>query len=298
MIVFENEGEIDPRLISLIGVNVKERPGAIGYFGTGLKYAVACLARWGESMTVQSGLAEFSFDTEEAKIRGQAFGVLVMRGASDALQLGFTTELGKRWEPWMIYRELWCNAHDEPKARVYEATNAPKPTAGMTRVVVAGAKIEAAHKERGEFILENRKALHVLPGLEIYEGPSNRIFYRGIAVQTVEKPSLYTYNITEQLYLTEDRTAGSWSTDPIIARGLSQIEDTDVIDKTLTAPSEALESRFDYDYVQAPGAAWASRAQHFVASQPLEIPATVRSKFVAMAPVRKCPTCQRPMDDE
>lgn len=124
MIIFENSGEIDPRLISLIGVNVKERSNAIGYFGTGLKYAVACLLRWGEKLTVQSGLAEFTFDTEEAKIRGQSFGVLVMRSAVDHLQLGFTTDLGKRWEPWMVYRELWCNAHDEPAPRVYVAHRA------------------------------------------------------------------------------------------------------------------------------------------------------------------------------
>ena len=39
MIVFENAGEIDPRLFALIGVNVKESENAIGFFGTGLKYA-------------------------------------------------------------------------------------------------------------------------------------------------------------------------------------------------------------------------------------------------------------------
>lgn len=298
MIIFENEGEIDPRLISLIGVNVKESAGAVGYFGTGLKYAVACLARWGESMTVQSGLAEFSFYTEETKIRGQSFGVLVMQSAVDQLQLGFTTELGKRWEPWMIYRELWCNAHDEPKSRVYEADKAPKPVAGLTRVIVSGLKIEKAHAARNDFILEKRKPLHVLPGLEIYEGESRRIFYRGIAVQTTEKPSIYTYNITDHLYLTEDRTAGSWATDPIIARGLSQLEDANVIDATLTAPSGALESRLDYDYAHAPGNTWESRARHLVSTRPLEIPATARSKFVEMVPARTCPTCHRPLSDE
>ena len=296
MIVFENDGEIDPRLISLIGVNVKERSSAIGYFGTGLKYAVACLSRWGESITVQSGLAEFSFHTEETKIRGQSFGVLVMRSAVDALQLGFTTELGKRWEPWMVYRELWCNAHDEPKPRVYEAASVSKPTAGLTRVIVSGPKIEQAHAGRNDFILQGRKPLHVLPGLEIYEGESKRIFYRGIAVQATDKPSLYTYNITEHLYLTEDRTAGSWSTDPIIARGLSEIDDTSVIDATLTAPSEALESRLDYDYAHNPGDAWSGRARHFLSTRPLDMPATARSKYAPQVSVRVCPTCQRPVE--
>lgn len=296
MIIFENDGEIDPRLISLIGVNVKENSAAIGYFGTGLKYAVACLSRWGESLTVQSGLAEFTFHTEETKIRGQSFGVLVMRSAVDYLQLGFTTELGKRWEPWMVYRELWCNAHDEPGAKVYEADRLPKPSAGKTRAIVSGQKIEQAHASRDEFILSGRKPLHALPGLEAYEGPGKRIFYRGIAVQTPDKPGLYTYNITEHLFLTEDRTAGSWATDPIIARGLSQIEDVGVIDATLTAPSGALESRLDYDYAYAPGTAWNDRARHFASTRPMDVSATVRSKYVAKSAARVCPTCQRPME--
>lgn len=296
MIIFENAGEIDPRLISLIGVNVKESASAIGYFGTGLKYAVACLSRWGESMSVQSGLAEFSFRAEQTKIRGQAFSVLVMHSKIDQLQLGFTTELGKRWEPWMVYRELWCNAHDEPKPRVYVTDKAPSPVAGLTRVIVSGPKIERAHETRSEFILEGRKPLHVLPGLEIYEGEGKRIFYRGIAVQTPDKPSIYTYNITDHLYLTEDRTAGSWTTDPIIARGLSQIEDGGIIEATLTAPSNALESRLDYDYAHSPGDAWSARASNLVSTRPMDVPATVRSKYVEMVPVRVCPTCQRPME--
>lgn len=301
MIIFENSGEIDPRLISLIGVNVKESPSAIGYFGTGLKYAVACLSRWEEHITIQSGLNEFSFRVEKTQIRGQDFGVLVMQSPLDQLHLGFTTALGKNWEPWMVYRELWCNAHDEPNARVYETPNAPRPTAGITRVIASGAKIQSAHESRGEFILEGRTPLHALKGLEIYEGEGKSIFYRGIAVQKPDKPSIYTYNILDQIYLTEDRTAGSWTTDPIIARGLAQLKDIAVIDATLTAPSTALESRLDYDYVYHPGEAWDARARHHVATHMTAIPRSVASKYAAKAEVNVCPTCKRPMeksDDE
>lgn len=294
MIVFENSGEIEPQLISLIGVNVKENDSAIGYFGTGLKYAVACLARWGESLTIQSGTAEFNFACEETEIRGRRFGVLIMRGALDSLRLGFTTDLGKNWEPWMVYRELWCNAHDEPKPQVYEANRLPSAKAGLTRAIVAGPKIETAHADRSQFILHGCTPIHVVDGLEIYPGESQRIFYRGIAVQKLEKPSRYTYNITERLYLTEDRTCGSWQTDPIIARGLAAIEDCAVIDATLTAPSSAYESRLDYDYASHPGDTWQRRAEHFATSRPLEIPSSVRSKFIERS-VKVCPACHRPL---
>lgn len=293
MIVFENEGEIDPRLAMMIGVNVKESANAIGFFGTGLKYAIACLSRWHESITIQSGENEFTFAVEDTEIRGKTFGLMSMCSRLDRAQLAFTTELGKRWEPWMVYRELWCNAHDEPSPRVYEAERAPSPKRGLTRVLALGPKIEEAHLTRAEFILEDRAPLHRVKGLEIYEGEGKRIFYRGIAVQTPDKPSLYTYNITEQMYLTEDRTAGSWSTDPIIARGLTQIKDKSVISATIGAAPERLESRLDYCYAYDPGLEWNEVAERMSASNPMGIPSSVRSKFVTTS-ATVCPTCGRP----
>ena len=293
MIIFENEGEIDPRLIALVGVNVKETDDAIGFFGTGLKYAVACLSRWGEEMIVQSGANEFRFSTEEQEIRGKRFGVLTMYSRYDRSLLGFTTDLGKRWEPWMVYRELWCNARDEPGFRVYAASSNPLPKAGLTRVIVSGPRIEQAHAERDDFILGNRSPLHAVDDvLEIYEGPGKAIFYRGIAVQWPDKAGLYTYNIKQHLYLTEDRTAGSWSTDSIIAQGLAHLEDRPTIDATLLASVERLESRLDYDYVHTPGPVWLERAEAAVLARPLDVPQSVRRRFEKT--VSACPTCGRP----
>ena len=48
MIVFENPGEIDIRSISTFGVSVKEGDNPIGFFGTGLKYAIVVLLRTGQ----------------------------------------------------------------------------------------------------------------------------------------------------------------------------------------------------------------------------------------------------------
>lgn len=295
MIVFENDGEIDPRLIMLIGVNVKESDSAIGFFGTGLKYALASLLRWGEDIKIQSGANEYTFSAQATEIRGKAFGLIEMCSRYERTPLGFTTELGKRWEAWMVYRELWCNAFDEPGGAVYEAADAPMPKAGKTRVIVTGDKADEAHRSRDTFILDKSQSpLHAVEGLEIYEGPGERIFYRGIAVQKPDKPGLYTYNITEFLYLTEDRTAGSWSTDPIIARGLSQIEDKTVIDKTILAPADRLESRLDYDYARHPGELWVERAEMAVAAKPFDVPSSVRAKFTQET-ASLCPSCGRPL---
>jgi hypothetical protein len=298
MIVFENEGQIDPRLVMLIGVNVKGSASVIGYFGTGLKYAIACMMRWGEDIKIQSGAAEFTFTVEQTEIRGAEFGLITMNSRYDKAQLGFTTALGKNWEPWMVYRELWCNAQDEPRHLVYETDVMPKPTAGSTRVIVSGKKIEAAHNAKNDFILDvvTRQPLNKVQGLELYEGRGEHIFYRGIAVQKLERPSLYTYNITEFLWLTEDRTAGSWATDPIIARNLTLIEGSPVIDSTIVAPSSVYESRLDYSGVKQPGEHWRQTAQYFVEERPLDVPRSVREMF-ADAEVELCPSCGRPLED-
>ena len=54
-IIFENPGEIDPVAIITFGINVKESDHPIGFFGTGLKYALAILLREGQPITIQSG---------------------------------------------------------------------------------------------------------------------------------------------------------------------------------------------------------------------------------------------------
>lgn len=294
MIIFENDGEIDPRLVTLIGVNVKEGSSPIGFFGTGLKYAVACINRWGEEIRIQSGTNEFNFASETTTIRGKEFGLLSMYSKFDRAQLGFTTDLGKRWEPWMVYRELWCNAYDEPNPRVYRTDTMPSPAANITRIVVDGQKMLEAHFNRNDFILgSERIKLHKTEGLEIYEGICEHIFYRGIAVQKLNKPAKFTYNITEHLYLTEDRTASSWSTNPIIAQGLALVEDENIVRDTMMASDANFESGLDYCYVNTTSAAWKNVAENRAKTNPLTLPTSVRVKFIQPDAIEVCPTCGR-----
>lgn len=297
MIIFENSGEIDVRLAMIMGVNIKETDTPVGLFGTGLKYAIACLTRWEEEITIQSGLAEFSFSSEPVSIRGKDFSLINLFSKLDHAQLGFTTELGKHWQPWMVYRELWSNAKDEPNSRVYETSSKPAPSANVTRVIVAGAQIDAAHNSRREFILssEPSSALATTPELEIYPGPSRGIFYRGILVQSLDKPSIFTYNIKAQLYLTEDRTAGSWSTDPIIVRDLAKLDNKHIIESCLLASSGNMESRLDYDYLYLePGSLWQERAKYYAENKPLDVHASIRKRFSSDKP-QLCPTCGKPI---
>src|SRR6185437_6468608 len=108
-VVFENRGEIDPIAIRTFGVSVKESENPIGFFGTGLKYALAILLRTKHRITIQSGERVLHVGTREAVVRGERFDLITLDGEP----LGFTTQVGKTWAVWMAYRELYCNARDE-----------------------------------------------------------------------------------------------------------------------------------------------------------------------------------------
>lgn len=108
MIIFKNKGAIDVRAIKILGVSVK-KDNAIGFFGTGLKYAIAICLREGCPLSIWSGGEEYSFTTKKVAITGQDFDVVCMNGE----ELGFTTELGKTWKLWQAFRELYCNCTDE-----------------------------------------------------------------------------------------------------------------------------------------------------------------------------------------
>jgi hypothetical protein len=200
MILFTNPGEIDPRLITTLGVNVKENDSPIGFFGTGLKYAIAVLLREAQEVTIFSGRSKYEFKVAPGEIRGKSFNFIKMSGKT----LGFTTELGKNWTLNEAYRELYSNCKDE-NGSVASGTSYPIP--GRTIIAVRGAKFEAVHAQREQFILApSAPPLFANDEIEIFAGSSNVIFYRGVAAQRIETKSHFTYNILSDMELTEDRT--------------------------------------------------------------------------------------------
>src|SRR5260221_7547776 len=201
-VIFENPGEIDAVLVRTFGVSVKESEGAIGFFGTGLKYSIAILLRTGHTVAMQSGGRKHRFALKEVTIRGEVFQIVTM----DRQELAFTTQLGRAWDLWMAYRELYCNAMDE-SGTVFCADQQPAPKPGVTRVIVGGRDFRQEHDKRAGFILTGDPWLN-LNDCQVYEGEGRGIFYRRVLVHRLPAGvSRYTYNITRKVELTEDRTA-------------------------------------------------------------------------------------------
>jgi len=235
--VFENPGVIDARSITTFGVSSKDNAAtAIGFFGTGLKYAIAILLRNGCGITIHSGTNKFTFGVEVQKIRHDEFTIVTMqtnRGKPE--KLGFTTELGKGWEVWQALRELHCNCVDE-NGKSYEVDTPSTLCANNTRVIVQGTAFEQVWMHRASVFLQSTP-IHTGEKVSIHPGASEWVFYRGIRTYRLSTPSHFTYNILEQMQLTEDRTVKyDWYVTQHISGEVAKLTDEKMLDQILLQP--------------------------------------------------------------
>jgi len=209
-VVFQNDGLVDMEAVKIMGISSKECDNPIGYFGTGLKYAIAILLRNSQKVTLYRGHKRYVFGVREARVRVDNFNIVTMNG----IDLGFTTDLGKRWEMWHAFRELYCNILDEP-----EGSCSLQPIGAIdsmidddkTVIVAQGNKITETYHDRDKYFIHD-EPLYKESGVWIHKKKSTDpedktlVFLKGILVYTFGSPSSYRYNITGKMELTEDRT--------------------------------------------------------------------------------------------
>lgn len=251
MIVFSTPTKFDLRALTTFGLNAKpnsENP--IGFFGTGLKYAVAVLVRNGCQVVIQTPERTWEVERRAAEFRGKPIDELLISSEGASCALPFTIDLGRNWEPWMAYRELLSNTLDEG-GRILTA---PDPEAGCN-IIVSGGPIDLVHAQSEQFILSS-PPIHETDWCDIHRGMDClRIFYRGILVYAYPGVrSAFTYNIKQSVRLTEDRTlAQLYEAYVNIGRAVFDKDTPDnVLRAFIGAPAEFWERRyFDYDYVPA-----------------------------------------------
>lgn len=242
-ICFRNPGTIDLASITTFGVSSKEKAGAIGFFGTGLKYAIAILLREGCRIVINTGGKRLEFGTERARVRVDDFTFVTMNGE----RLGFTTELGKTWEMWAAFRELYCNCVDE-NGTVYEldADDNTNLTDDETLITVEGEPFRDVWVRRSEIILAKKpiikhEAVNVCPGASEY------VFYRGVRAMKLDTPSMFTYDIQRKLDLTEDRTIKyGWDVDNAIKRVWMEHDDAHQVELVVTAAKGSMEHNISF----------------------------------------------------
>lgn len=239
-VFFFNNGNFDVEQAMVFGVSAKEKEDAIGHFGTGFKYAVAIILRLGGDIKVETKEGAWEFSSKPTEFRGSTFDEVLMNGK----RAGFTTHLGINWESWQAYRELSCNATDENGNVSFEKADAE----GYDTVITVDCpEILKAHHERDlHFISGN--LIGTYAGVEVYDKKASKIFYQGVEVMKLNKPSRFSYNIKHNVQLTEDRTAKcEYSVRFAIQKCMQLAEDKSYIDAVLEQEDKYYEEQIGFE---------------------------------------------------
>jgi hypothetical protein len=251
---FKNPGTLDMRFMELMGVSVKD-DNAIGMFGTGLKYAIATIMRLDGELVIHSKAGNLHFSDEEVSLRGKKFRQVVVTNlvTSESQRLGFTTDLGKLWAPWMAIREIYSNCLDE-KGSVDVLSKVPEydPECAETRIYIIGNLFSSVWENRGEFFIDRKEIhAHYCDNFEAYEPVGKdgcgSIFYKGIKVCDINVKSVFKYNILSRLALTEDRTADIRQVQSDLCFYIVMCEDEAFLRRVLMPPALSFEASLDYD---------------------------------------------------
>lgn len=247
-LVFSNDGELDINLIKLLGVSVKETDNPIGFFGTGLKYAMAATLRLGGGMTIITGGKTYHVQGQNINLRSKDFTQVMLN--DDVL--GFTTELGKQWDAWMVVRELYSNALDESGEISISMQNMDDvESQDRTIIILEGQVFLDVWNERHRFFINSKqeRPAHKSPYIDAYElsGHNYAVFYKGIKIWDCPLATLYRYNLLGVVRLTEDRTlAYAWQFNEAIEKSIITSHDPKYIARCLTTGSLFREGKLEF----------------------------------------------------
>jgi len=218
-ICFYNDGAFDKRAFTMMGLSAKPNDSAIGFFGTGFKYAIAALLRHNCTVRVVTETDTYDFSTAPGNFRGKEYQAVYCTVTSadgiddDPIELPFTTHLGINWKLWQAYRELYTNAKDEGGS-VERIDGTPRSSIGDVRVYVTGDEFVKIYEQHDKYFLtaETIAQGSRLRAVEKHFDHDNVVYYKTMYTGTkLDKPSLLTYDYTKTVELTEDRTlADTW----------------------------------------------------------------------------------------
>jgi hypothetical protein len=238
MIIFQTPGLIDLNAVTTLGVSVKNS-SAIGYFGTGLKFAIAVLLRHDAEINIYTNGKKHVFSKTPTTIRDQPFDIVTLDGA----QLGFTTQLGRDWELWMAFREIACNTLDEKGSYGLAPDDTTIHFVGDQSIItVKLPAFDAVYKDREKFII-TRAPIAETDSFAVHSVlERNAIHYKSVKVGKLNKPTVYTYNVRGELTLTEDRTyKDNWELSLMIGKGIAKLSDEEMLIRILTAHDQHYE---------------------------------------------------------
>jgi len=224
-ICFYNNGTLDKRAFTMLGLSAKQDEKAIGFFGTGFKYAIATLLRHNCKVDVHvandgGDYTVYTFFTRRDKFRDKEFDFIYYRVVDNdpqpAHELPFTTHLGANWKLWQAYRELYTNALDEGgSVELIEDIYCFNPHPGDVCVYVTSDDFIRVYDQHAKYFLQRETLAQSfrMRCVEKVPDSENTVYYKTMFTGTkLDKMTHFTYDYTETVELTEDRTiADTWT---------------------------------------------------------------------------------------
>ena len=219
---FYSETKLDPLAFSVMGLSAKENDNAIGFFGTGFKYAIAIILRNGGSVRIESEGEKWEFDTVPVSFRGQETKQVVCNNK----ELGYTTDYGKLWSVADAFRELYCNAKDENGGVTLGDVKA------KTVVYVDCDEMRDVYEKefRERYIQDDETPIWENEEYAVYRGHAQHVFYQGVAALKAPCPTFFRWNIKRKMELSEDRKLDSWAALMRLGEALTQVDKKEIFD--------------------------------------------------------------------
>lgn len=190
----QNNGILDIRLVALMGGTTKANDiFKIGQFGTGLKYTLAFLFRQNLGFKIFLGEQEVKVHIEVEKIREEDFEIICINGHRTSI----TTRMGVDWKPWMILRELWCNALDEGgavKDICYEPVGTPDTT---TFYIQIDRDIQEVLDQWNKYFIHEQEPIFANENYAIYPAGEHLCIYKqGVLIhEATDEKSIFSYDL-------------------------------------------------------------------------------------------------------
>lgn len=194
-LLIRNNGELDIRLVALMGGTTKANDEfKIGQWGSGLKYTLAYLLKNNLDFKIFIGDKEVKVTTEVEPIRDENFEIICIDGKRTSI----TTQMGgNAWMPWMIVRELWCNALDEGGEHK-ETTENLEGIAGTTSFYIQiTPEIREVIVNWDNYFIHGKEAISETSEYKMYSGgEALRLYKQGVLIyEDKTRKSLFSYDI-------------------------------------------------------------------------------------------------------
>lgn len=205
LLEFTNKGEVPVNAFKLLGASSKRGDSSkIGYFGTGLKYALAVLLREGIDFKIFSGENEIKIGTRKTDFLDQKVTVITVNGEKTSI----TLEAGINWETWFAIREIYSNTIDENGKM--ELSTDYTPLKGFTKIYIdRSEKLSDLTTNWPNYFSNSRTIVSETTNgslLQKTDTKSLTVFRKGIRAYTNHTESVFDYD-TPKLKINESRVA-------------------------------------------------------------------------------------------